>query len=110
MDNYGHGELGKEASWEAIRCGLRERLPVCELVPESHELPRSSDQRLRSLLPDSTDDGGAASQKPGSDVIWETLIADQSIRVETEYEAKSLKAAGLNQSSKAFGKSIDLQY
>ena len=115
MDNYGHGpmgpkdsELGKEASWKAIRCGLRERLPVCELVPESHELPRSSDQRLRSLLPDSPADGIAIAPEPGSFVEWETLVTDLLIRVETELEAKLLKVVNLSKPSQAYGKPIDL--
>ena len=115
MDNHGRGpmgpkgcELGKEASWEAVRSGLRERWAVRELVPESHQLPRCSDQRLRSLLPDSSADGSAIAPEPGSFVEWETLVTDLLIRVETESEAKLLKAMHSTQSSNAYGRQIDL--
>lgn len=39
---------------------------------------------------------------------WEAFVSDQMICVETEFEAKLMKAVNLEEPSRAFGKPIDL--
>ena len=101
------GDLGKEAPRQDIRPGVRSGQPVCPMVPEPDQFIGCTNRRFRSLLPNSPPDGGTIASEPGV-LEWEALAMDTQIVVETEFEAKLLKAIRAETNHKAFGKQVDL--